>query len=69
MLSLFGDFCNAGRDVCTPVQPAFGPTKSTSTAFGDDGTAQAYAEAVLALPAMDEWTEGAQAEMTERAGA
>ena len=26
--------------------------------FGDDGTGAAYAEAILALPAMAEWTEG-----------
>ncbi len=28
--------------------------------FGDDGTGAAYAAAILALPAMAEWTEGAK---------
>jgi glutathione S-transferase len=31
--------------------------------FGDDGTGAAYAEAIFALPAMAEWTEGAVAEV------
>lgn len=30
--------------------------------YGDDGTAAAYAETLLALPAMAEWTKGAVAE-------
>jgi glutathione S-transferase len=30
--------------------------------FGDDGTAAAYATAILALPAMAEWTEAAKIE-------
>lgn len=32
-------------------------------AFGDDGTAAAYIEALFALPAMDEWAHGAREEM------
>lgn len=35
-------------------------------AHGDDGTAAAYCEAVMALPVMGEWTEGALAEMRAR---
>ncbi|HRN87073.1 glutathione S-transferase family protein [Hyphomicrobium sp.] len=34
-------------------------------AFGDDGTASAYIEALYALPAMDEWKRGAEAEREE----
>ena len=35
--------------------------------FGDDGTAQAYAETILALPAMAEWTAALQVEVKQRA--
>ena len=35
--------------------------------FGDDGAAAAYAEALLAMPEMAEWTEGAVAEIKQRA--
>jgi glutathione S-transferase len=31
--------------------------------YGDDGTAQAYVEAILAMPEMALWTEGAEAQM------
>jgi glutathione S-transferase len=34
--------------------------------FGDDGTAASYAETILALPEMAEWTEGAEAELKAR---
>ena len=34
--------------------------------YGDDGTGAAYAAALLALPAMDEWTEGAVEETRSR---
>jgi glutathione S-transferase len=52
-----------------PVATRFRTYGVDLSAFGDDGTAQAYAEALLALPAMAKWTEGAGAEMKERAGA
>jgi glutathione S-transferase len=65
---LFGHFCNADA-MFAPVATRFRTYQVDLSAFGDDGTAQAYAEALLALPAMAEWTEGAEAEMTERAGA
>jgi glutathione S-transferase len=35
-------------------------------AFGDDGKAADYAESVLALPEMAEWTNGAEAEIKAR---
>ncbi len=34
--------------------------------YGDDGTAASYAETLLVLPAMAEWTKGAQAETKSR---
>ena len=34
--------------------------------YGDDGTAASYAETLLALPAMAEWTERARAETSSR---
>jgi glutathione S-transferase len=34
--------------------------------FGDDGTAAAYIDALFALPAMEEWAQGARAEMAAR---
>jgi glutathione S-transferase len=37
--------------------------------FGDDGTGAAYAETVLALPAMAEWTQGAKDEVRTRGAA
>jgi glutathione S-transferase len=37
--------------------------------YGDDGAARAYAAALLALPAMREWTEGAEAEVNQLASA
>jgi glutathione S-transferase len=35
-------------------------------AFGDDGTAVAYIDALFALPAMEEWAQGAREEMAAR---
>jgi len=35
-------------------------------AFGDDGTAAAYIDALFALPAMEEWAQGAREEMAAR---
>ena len=48
---------------------ASAPMASILERFGDDGTAAAYAETILTLPAMAEWTEGARAEIWERATA
>ena len=34
--------------------------------FGDDGTGAAYAATILGMPAMAEWTEGAEDEVRRR---
>jgi glutathione S-transferase len=65
---LFGDFTNADA-MYAPVATRFRTYGVDLSRYGDDGTAAAYADRVLALPAMAQWTEGASAEMTERAGA
>ncbi len=59
---LFGAFCNADA-MFAPVATRFRTYQVDLGAFGDDGTAQAYAQALLALPAMAEWTRGAAAEV------
>jgi glutathione S-transferase len=64
---LFGSFSNADA-MFAPVATRFRTYGVDLADFGDDGSAFAYGEAVLALPAMAEWTEGAEAEMRERAG-
>jgi glutathione S-transferase len=64
---LFGAFSNADA-MFAPVATRFRTYGVDLARFGDDGTAAAYGEAVLAMPAMAEWTEGAEAEMRERAG-
>jgi glutathione S-transferase len=65
---LFGAFSNADA-MYAPVATRFRTYGVDLSRFGDDGTGAAYAEAILALPAMEDWTEGAQAELRERAGA
>jgi glutathione S-transferase len=62
---LFGAFSNADA-MYTPVATRFRTFGVDLAAFGDDGTAAAYAETILALPAMAEWTEGAEAEIRAR---
>jgi len=62
---LFGPFCNADA-MFAPVATRFRTYGIDLSGFGDDGTAQSYAEAVLALPAMAEWTRGAAAEVRNR---
>ena len=49
-----------------PVATRFRTYGVDLAAFGDDGTAASYAETILALPAMAEWTEGAEAEIRTR---
>jgi hypothetical protein len=39
------------------------------SAFGDDGTASAYAAAILALPEMAEWAAAAEQEIKARLSA
>ena len=63
---LFGAFSTADA-MFAPVATRFRTYGVDLAAFGDDGSAQAYAETLLALPAMAEWTEGAEAEMKARA--
>ncbi len=65
---LFGAFSNADA-MFAPVSTRFRTYGVDLGAFGDDGSASAYAETVLALPEMAEWTEGAEAEMKVRASA
>jgi glutathione S-transferase len=62
---LFGEFSNADA-MFTPVVTRFRTYGVDLSRFGDDGKAQAYAETILALPAMAEWTAGAEAEMRIR---
>jgi glutathione S-transferase len=63
---LFGGFTNADA-MFAPVATRFRTYGVDLSQFGDDGTAATYAEALLALPAMAEWTEGAKEEVKARA--
>lgn len=65
---LFGAFSNADA-MYAPVATRFRTYGVDLASFGDNGTAAAYAAQILALPAMEEWTEGAVAELRARAGA
>jgi glutathione S-transferase len=49
-----------------PVATRFRTYGVDLVAFGDDGKAASYAETILALPEMAEWSEGAEAEMKAR---
>lgn len=46
-----------------PVASRFRTYLPDLAAYGDDGVAQAYVEALFALPAMAEWEAGARAEV------
>jgi glutathione S-transferase len=61
---LFGSFSNADA-MYAPVATRFRTYGVNLDDFGDDGSAAQYAAAVLALPAMAEWTEGAVAEISD----
>jgi glutathione S-transferase len=65
---LFGAFSNADA-MFAPVATRFRTYGVDLSRFGDDGTAAAYAATILALPEMAEWTEGAEAEVKQRASA
>jgi glutathione S-transferase len=65
---LFGAFTNADA-MYAPVATRFRTYGIDLSRFGDDGTGVAYGEAIFALPAMADWTEGAQEEVKARAGA
>lgn len=62
---LFGAFTNADA-MYAPVATRFRTYGVDLEAFGDNGTAGAYVETIFAMPAMAEWAEGAEAEITER---
>jgi glutathione S-transferase len=62
---LFGAFSNADA-IYAPVATRFRTYGVDLAAFGDGGQAAAYAKAILASPAMAEWTEGAEAEIRAR---
>ncbi len=55
---LFGGFTIADA-MYAPVATRFRTYAVDLASFGDDGTAAAYAQAILALPQMQEWGEGA----------
>jgi glutathione S-transferase len=62
---LFGEFCAADA-MFAPVTSRFRTYGLDLGAHGDDGTAQAYCDAILSLPAIEEWTQGGRKQMTER---
>jgi glutathione S-transferase len=62
---LFGAFSNADA-MYAPVATRLRTYGVDLAAFGDDGKAATYAKAILASPAMAEWTEGAEAEIRAR---
>jgi glutathione S-transferase len=61
---LFGNFTN-GDAMYAPVATRFRTYGVPLAEFGDDGTAASYVEAIYAMPAMSEWTDGAETEMRE----
>jgi glutathione S-transferase len=65
---LFGAFSNADA-MYAPVATRFRTYGVDLARFGDDGTGAAYAEAILGLRAMAEWTEGAKDEVRGRGAA
>jgi glutathione S-transferase len=62
---LFGTF-SAADAMYAPVASRFRTYLPNLAAYGDDGTAQAYVEALFALPAMLQWGQEAQAEIAAR---
>jgi glutathione S-transferase len=63
---LFGAF-SAADAMYAPVASRFRTYLPDLAAYGDDGTAQAYVEAVFSLPGMVKWEEGARAERAQEA--
>jgi glutathione S-transferase len=59
---LFGRF-SAADAMYAPVASRFRTYLPNLAPYGDDGTAQAYVEALFALPELAEWENGARAEM------
>jgi glutathione S-transferase len=62
---LFGAFTNADA-MYAPVATRFRTYGVDLGRFGDDGTGAAYAATILAMPAMAEWTQGAEDEVRRR---
>jgi glutathione S-transferase len=60
---LFSDF-SAADAMYAPVASRFRTYAPDLVRFGDDGTAQAYVEAIFDTPEMAEWAEGAKQEST-----
>ena len=58
---LFGGF-TAADAMYAPVASRFRTYLPDLAPYGDDGTAQAYVDALFALPAMADWEEGARRE-------
>jgi glutathione S-transferase len=65
---LFGAFSNADA-MFAPVASRFRTYGVDLHRFGDDGSAGAYGRTILSLPALAEWTAGAEAEVKGRATA
>lgn len=59
---LFSRF-SAADAMYAPIASRFRTYLADLGAYGDDGTAQAYVEAIFAMPEMDAWANGARAEM------
>jgi glutathione S-transferase len=59
---LFGTFTNADA-MYAPVATRFRTYGVDLSRFGDDGMAQAYADTVLSMPELDEWTADAVEEI------
>lgn len=64
---LFGAF-TAADAMYGPVASRFRTYLPDLARYGDDGTAQAYVDALFALPAMIEWEDGARSEAGQRSG-
>ena len=62
---LFGGFTNADA-MYAPVATRFRTYGVPLADYGDDGTAADYVDAIYAMPDMEEWLIGADAEMRER---
>lgn len=65
---LFGAF-TAADAMFAPVATRFRTYGVDLARFGDDGAAATYAETILALPELAEWTTGAEAELSQRMSA
>ena len=62
---LFGTF-SAADAMYAPVASRFRTYLPDLAAYGDDGTAQAYVEALFALPSMVQWGQEARSEIAAR---